>query len=158
VNTLQGRLLALDPGQRRTGVAISDPLGMFARPLTVIEDGMSAVAVEAVRRLCDELDIAGVVVGYPRPWPEPAADSGGEEQQAQPHYTRVRAFAAALEQALDVPVELWDEHLSSQTAEDMLKQRGYSASDLEKRLDSVAAAIILEDYIAARCGTALLPA
>ena len=139
------RLLALDPGARRVGVAVSDELGAFAhaRPAIVAAD-----QVAAVERLVTEEAIAEVIVGLP------LALSGGETDQTR----TARAFAARLRGQLSVPVTEWDERLSSVQAgrrlEGSAQARRSSSAGARRRasgeLDSAAAAVILQTVLDAR--------
>ncbi|HEY5388021.1 MAG TPA: Holliday junction resolvase RuvX [Thermoleophilia bacterium] len=124
------RVLALDHGTVRTGVAVSDPTGTLARPLTVVAkvDGDAGFAT-LLKLLADEAP-ERIVVGLP------VSLDGTERDQA----ARARAFAARLAAAVDVPVALYDERFTSKLAD----QRGGRAAR-----DARAAATLLEDYL--RC-------
>ena len=123
-------MLALDHGTVRTGVAVSDPTGTLARPLTVVAkvDGDAGFAA-LLELLADEAP-ERIVVGLP------VSLDGTERDQA----ARARAFAARLATAVDVPVALYDERFTSKLAD----QRGGRAAR-----DARAAATLLEDYL--RC-------
>ncbi|MEZ5078150.1 MAG: Holliday junction resolvase RuvX [Solirubrobacterales bacterium] len=123
------RVLALDHGTVRIGCAISDPSGTLARPLPVIEPPEP----RAVAELVDEHAVERVVVGLPLHL------SGEEGSQA----ALARSFCAELEAMLSVPVETYDERLTSRMA-DASRRAGASASR-----DSLAAAHLLEAYLAA---------
>ena len=122
------RILALDHGAVRTGVAISDETGTLARPLTVLErvetDGGFASLLELVEREAP----GGIVVGLP------VSLDGREHAQAK----RARAFATRLAEAVDIPLEVYDERYTSRLAD----QRGGKAAR-----DARAAATLLEDYL-----------
>jgi putative Holliday junction resolvase len=122
------RLLALDYGVARTGVAISDETGSIARPLTVVTRAGTAAGLEAVRELVATEGVSRVVVGLP------VSLDGGEHGQAR----EVRSFVARLRRAIDVPVDLYDERFTTAIAQ----QRGGRGA-----LDARAAAQILEDYL-----------
>ena len=132
--------MALDVGERRIGVAVSDPLHVVARTLGVVERTSDAAAVEEIVRLVREHEVERVLVGHPR------SLSGEAGAQAQ----RAEAFAALLAAALDVPVELWDERLSTVTAARILSERGVRAREQKESIDAVAAAVILQDYLDAQ--------
>ena len=122
------RVLALDHGAARTGVAVSDPTGTLARPLTVVAKvDCDAGFAELLRLLADEAP-ERIVVGLP------VSLDGAEREQA----ARARAFAARLAAAVEVPVELYDERFTSKVAD----QRGGRAAR-----DARAAATLLEDYL-----------
>jgi putative Holliday junction resolvase len=122
------RLLALDYGVARTGVAISDETGSIARPLTVVARAGTAAGLEAVRGLVATEGVSRVVVGLP------VSLDGGEHGQAR----EVRSFVARLRRVIDVPVDLYDERFTTAIAQ----QRGGRGA-----LDARAAAQILEDYL-----------
>ena len=126
------RVLALDYGSARIGCAISDPSGTLARPLPVIEPP----DVRSVAELVQSHGAERVVVGLP------LRLSGEEGEQA----LATRAFCLELEEALDVPVETYDERLTTRMAE-ASRRAGAGAAE-----DSLAAAHLLEGYLAARGG------
>ncbi len=125
------KLLAVDPGSRRIGIAVSDELGMFAhaRQAVVLTSGEDAVA--AVARVCRAEGATEVVVGMP------IGLSGADTAQT----AEVRRLALALRKNLEMPVTLFDERLSSVEAERTVK-----GADRRRRgeVDSAAAAIILQ--------------
>jgi putative holliday junction resolvase len=122
------RVLALDYGTARCGCAISDPTGTLARPLDAIEPPDPAAIAEVVEREGAEL----VVVGLPRTL------RGEEGPQAE----LTRAFAAELEDLLDVPVRTYDERLTTRMAERSAREGARADAD------SLAAAHLLESYLA----------
>jgi putative Holliday junction resolvase len=101
------RVLALDYGSARCGCAVSDPTGMLATPLTVIERPASDAGLERIAALVREQDAGRVVVGLP------VSLSGEEGSQAE----ETRRFAARLQAALGVPVETWDERFTTRLAQ-----------------------------------------
>ncbi len=131
------RTLALDVGDRRVGVAISDPLGLVARPLTVVTRRSRAEDYQAIAGLVVEYEAAQVVVGHP------ISLSGEVGAQAQ----RVERYAAGLAEHLPVPVVMWDERFSTAEAEDLLRESGKSPREYRDRVDAVAAAVILQSYL-----------
>jgi len=122
------KLVALDHGPVRTGVAVSDPTGTIARPLGVVERVGSAAGFAALLTLLAAECPERIVVGLPR------SLGGGEHGQAR----SARAFAARLSAAVEVPVELFDERYTTKLAD----QRGGVAGR-----DARAAATLLEDYL-----------
>ncbi len=122
------KVLALDHGTVRTGVAVSDETGTLARPLTVVERVGTDAGFAALLVLVEAEKPGRVVVGLP------LSLDGGEHGQAR----LARAFADRLAAALDVPVDLFDERFTSTLAD----QRGGSAAR-----DARAAATLLEDYL-----------
>lgn len=134
------RIMALDVGERRIGVAVSDLLGVIARSLTVVKRVSDEAAIEQIKALVDEQDVGRLVVGYPR------SLSGDIGPQAQ----AVEEFVRQIEATIDVPHELWDERLSTVTAARVLAERGQSVREQRKTIDAVAAAVILQDYLDAQ--------
>jgi putative Holliday junction resolvase len=129
----RGRILAIDPGERRIGVAAAD-LGLrVAIPLTTIEGGPNAV--EAVARLVEEEGARALVVGLP------LSLSGSPGPQAR----RVQALADDLAERLAVPVLTWDERLTSTEARRRLS--GGGGRRHKRDVDALAAAIILQAYL-----------
>jgi len=122
------KVLALDHGAVRTGVAVSDETGTLARPLTVVERVGTEAGFAALLALVEAEDPGRVVVGLP------LSLDGGEHGQAR----LARAFADRLAAALDVPVDLFDERFTTRLAD----QRGGAAAR-----DARAAATLLEDYL-----------
>lgn len=122
------KLVALDHGPVRTGVAVSDPTGTIARPLGVVERVGSAAGFAALLAILAAEGPERIVVGLPR------SLGGGEHGQAR----SARAFAARLSAAVEVPVELFDERYTTKLAD----QRGGVAGR-----DARAAATLLEDYL-----------
>jgi putative Holliday junction resolvase len=137
-----GRLLALDVGEKRIGVALSDPLQILARPLTVIHRTSRADDFAKIGRLVDEQGAVQIVCGYP------LSLDGSEGPQGR----RVRRYAEALREAVAVPVVLWDESYSTAEAEEMMQATQPRLSPRERRhwIDAVAAAVILQSYLNAR--------
>jgi putative Holliday junction resolvase len=129
------RVLALDYGSARCGCAVSDPTGVLATPLEPVLAPGTRRGIARLRALVRELDAERVVVGLP------LSLSGGDSAQT----TETRAFAAKLEQQLNVPVELYDERFTTKLAQ----QTGGSAAE-----DSRAAAHLLESWLASRAGRA----
>ena len=131
------RVLALDVGEKRIGVAISDLSQTLARSLQVIQRSSRQEDFAAVARLTEEYEAEKVVVGYPR------SLDGMAGAQAR----RVERYAADLAKALTVPVVLWDERFSTVSAERLMRQAGLRGDKRRERVDAVAAAVILQDYL-----------
>ena len=136
------RILALDIGDRRIGVALSDPLGMLASPLTTIERATpdTDTAIDAILALADQHEAAEILVGIPY------LMSGRIGAQAR----ITLDFAQALATRTTIPVTQADERLSSVQADRMLTQSGTSNTRDKGRTDSAAAAVILQAYLDAR--------
>jgi putative Holliday junction resolvase len=135
------RILALDVGEQRTGVALSDPLGVLASPLTVLTGSTREAELKAVEQLIRKHQVGKVIVGYPR------SLSGAIGPQAE----RVDDYAEQLRAHLQVPVILWDERLSTAQAERLIHETGRSVQ--RERIDAAAAAVILQSYLDAQALT-----
>lgn len=135
------RLLGLDVGERRIGVAVSDPTGALAFPLTILQRQEEGRDMAEVARLVAEQGVGAVVVGLPR------SLSGATGPQAE----KVLAFVATLKEKLTVPVHTYDERLTTVVAQRRLreaaggKKRGKGAA--REHPDAHAAAIILQGYL-----------
>ena len=130
--------MALDPGARRTGVAVSDELGLYAHPRPAIRGGARAL-LEAVPALVEREGVDEVVVGLP------LTLAGGDSDQTR----AVRALAGRLRERLDVPVRLRDERLTTVEA---ARRVPAVASRRDGTLDSAAAAVLLQAELDARAG------
>jgi putative Holliday junction resolvase len=135
------RVLGIDMGRRRIGLAISDPTATLARPLaTLTIEGKSAVdrVVTEVERLSEEADgLGAVVVGMPA-----RLDGSATDQTAE-----VAAFVTQLRARITIPVHEEDERLTSREAESRLARRERDWRKRKAQLDAAAAAIILQDYL-----------
>lgn len=131
------RVLALDVGERRIGVALSDPLGLSAQRLTVLERSGERADVDAVCRLIDKHQAASVVVGLP------LTMRGTHGPQAQ----RATSFAQALRRQRAVPVQLVDERLTTVEGERALLATDTSRRKRKQVIDQVAAQLILQHYL-----------
>jgi putative Holliday junction resolvase len=129
------RVLSVDPGERRVGLAISDPLGITAQGLPTF-DRKSGDVLAHLRALCERYQVARIVVG------RPLSLSGRETDSTR----RAAEFARVLADQLSIPVDLWDERLSSVEA-----QRVLAGARAEKgAVDRVAAVLILQGYLDAK--------
>ena len=136
------RVLGIDVGRRRVGLAISDPSGTLARPLTTLTvasaaDAVDRVAAEATRLSAEEDGLAAIVVGVP------ARLDGSPTDETR----GVADFMAALTARVSVPVVGGDERLTSREAESRLAVGERDWRLRKKKLDAAAAAIILQDYL-----------
>ena len=134
------RVLALDVGDKRVGVAISDLTQILARSLKVIQRSSHQDDFAAVSLLVEEYEVERVVVGYPR------SLDGTIGAQAE----KVERYAEGLAKALDMPVLLWDERFSTVSAERLMREAGLRGKKKRERIDAVAAAVILQDYLDSR--------
>lgn len=128
------KLLGLDLGERRIGIAVSDATGLVATPLETLD--LRRSGLEDVARFVEMHQVEGVVVGLP------TTLSGGEGFQAE----RARAMANQLEELISVPLVFWDERLTSAIADQILERRKRRPKDKGER-DAIAAAILLQSYL-----------
>ncbi|MGC8875343.1 MAG: Holliday junction resolvase RuvX, partial [Chloroflexia bacterium] len=140
IEAIMGRILGLDVGRRRIGAALSDPDGILASPLGVIERQSAQDGLEQVCRWVRQHKVERIVVGYP------LRLDGGEGEEAG----LVRDWVARLQLRVDIPIELWDERLSSAVAERALLESGMRRERRRLERDAVAAALILQNYLDAR--------
>lgn len=132
-----GRVLALDVGQRRIGVAMSDTLRVLASPLTTVPAQPHATALARIGRLVAGNEVTLVVIGLP------LTMSGEIGPQAQ----LVQAFANDLRQHLSQPIHMFDERLTSVEAERMMIEMGLKREQRRTRIDEIAASLILRDFL-----------
>ncbi len=135
-----GRLLALDLGTKRIGVAVSDGLQLTTRAVCIIERQSWKKVLKQIVSLLEEFDAVGLVLGLPY------NTDGSESEMSQ----EVRRLARNFSLSLDIPVLLQDERVSSYAAKGYLWKSGLSKKEARKRVDSEAAAIILSDFIERR--------
>ena len=132
-----GRVLALDLGDARIGVAISDPERRLAVPIGTIHVGQPPGELKAVAALIAEHDATLLVIGLPR-------SMSGEEG---PRAALAREFGAALEAVVRVPIEFQDERLSTVEAERALREAGVTGRDRRRVVDRSAATVILQAWL-----------
>ena len=131
------RIMAIDYGDARTGVAISDPTGLLAGYTTVIQSRKEGVVAEELARLAKEHSVDELVMGFPRNM------DGTEGPRAELY----RAFAARLEEVCGLKPVLWDERRTTVDAHRILGEQGVRAKNRKNKIDSVAATLILEGYL-----------
>ena len=131
------KILGLDYGEARIGVAVSDALGMLANPLDTICEKDRALQLEKVVAVAKENRVEKIVVGYPKRMD----DTLGHRAE----YTE--EFARELSQMLDIPYVMWDERLSSTEAHRILESGGVSGKKRKTKVDKIAAVIILQGYL-----------
>ena len=134
------RVMAIDYGDARTGVAVSDPTGLLAGYTTVIQSRKPEVVVEELARLVRERGVEELVIGFPRNM------DGTEGPRAELY----RAFAGQLEEATGLRPVLWDERRTTIAAHDILHATGKKMKAHKKSVDAVAASLILEGYLTRR--------
>jgi len=131
------RILGLDIGERRIGVALSDPTGLLASPLTVIKRSALSADLAVVARLVQEHQVELIVVGEPRTL----------RGEVGPQAEAAREFARLLAGYVRVPIKMWDERLSTVAAEREMLSLGMRAEKRRAQRDAVAAALILQGYL-----------
>jgi putative Holliday junction resolvase len=134
------RFVGLDVGERRIGVAVSDPLGMTAQPHEVVERRGARVDIVALMEKLQGFEIAGFVAGLPLEM------SGNEGSQVE----RVRTFCERLEKTTGIPVAYQDERLTSVQSERLLESAGVRRERRRGLLDKMAAALILQAWLDSR--------
>jgi putative holliday junction resolvase len=135
------RILALDPGARRIGLALSDPLGIIASPLGVIERRSDARLLEELGALVARHEVSLVLVGFP------VRDDGYEGEGCR----RSRALLAILSRA-GIPALLWDESSSTEDAYEVTRRHGMDRRKSRAAKDAIAASFILSSYLRERDG------
>lgn len=131
------RILALDYGTVRIGVAVSDDLKMIALPLEIIPAQPFPAFLARLKTLIREKEVDQIVVGMPRNM------NGSYGPAAQ----RVREFVTVLKEALPMPIVTWDERLTSAQAERILDEAEVRQADRRGKVDQMAAAILLQSYL-----------
>jgi putative Holliday junction resolvase len=129
--------MAVDPGSKRVGIAVSDPTGTIAQPLSTVSAEPAATLVERLAALAREQDASRLVVGLPRRL------DGGQGPEA----LAARALADDLRRATGLPVAMVDERLTSVAAERALLASGASRARRRQLSDQVAAALILQSHL-----------
>ena len=133
----QTRVMGLDIGEKRIGVALSDSLRIIAGALTVVDRVTDDAALKQIIDLARENEVERIVVGMPR------SLDGSLGKQAQ----AVQSFVDLLKERTDIPVVTWDERLSTVAAERTMLETGMKRDKRKKHRDSLAAAIILQGYL-----------
>ena len=136
------RLMGLDLGEKRIGVAVTDAEQTMAFPERILVRRSAKADRQTLMGLVKELGIERVVVGLPL----------SMEGEFGPNAERARSFGQYLARAMRVPVEYQDERLTTIEAEERLRDGGLAAADRRQRIDAAAAAIILEDYMREHAG------
>ncbi|MEY4386630.1 MAG: hypothetical protein RLY20_1913 [Verrucomicrobiota bacterium] len=131
------RILALDHGTVRIGVALSDELKMIASPLEFIPAEPFAEVLTKLRELVRDKEVELIVIGMPR----------NMDGTYGPAAEKVREFATALKDAIAIPIKLWDERLTSTQANKLLISGGVRRDKRKEKVDGMAAAIFLQSYL-----------
>jgi putative holliday junction resolvase len=142
----RGRVLALDVGKKRIGLAVSDQLGITAQGLETLQRTRIRADLEKLKEIAREWNIGCLLVG------KPLHMSGSESRQSE--YTR--EFAERLGHYLGLPVVFMDERLTSVEAERLMRDAGASVEERKNAVDRVAAMLLLQSYLG-QCSTAACP-
>jgi putative Holliday junction resolvase len=134
------RILALDFGTKRIGMAVSDPLGVTAQGLPTLARKNKRSDFEGLSRVLREYEVAEIVVGHPLHM------SGDESAQSR----RAKEFAEELRQRFELPVHLWDERLTSAEANRVLRETEMSIRRRGQVVDRMAATLILQAFLESR--------
>ena len=137
---VNGRVMALDVGKVRVGVAITDPLGYTAQPLLTLWRKSRGEDLRSLMRLIRKYEIVQIVVGNP-------LHLSGD---ISPWAAKVQEFAENLRERSGLPVEMWDERLSSVAAHEILDEAGHGQRDRKYVIDQVAAVVILRGWMEAK--------
>ena len=132
-----GRIVSLDPGTKRVGVAVCDELRFTTRPLPYVTRTSWKKLLLEVKNILAELDAKVLVIGLP------LRSDGGESEMSEEARSMARRFSLSL----DIPVYLQDERVTSYEAKSRLWQRGLDVKESRSQVDSEAAAIILSDFL-----------
>jgi putative holliday junction resolvase len=135
-----GRLLGLDVGSRRIGIAVSDPLGITAQGLETLERRNKRLDLQALEEIIRKFGVRGIVVGLP------LRMSGAEGTQSE----KMQVFADDLRKRFGLPVHLWDERLTSAEANRLLRETELSIEKRAKAVDRMAAVLILQGFMESR--------
>ena len=131
------RILALDHGTKRIGVAVSDETRTIAQPLEFIPAEPFADFLERLKQLIREKEVDLILIGLPR----------NMDGSYGPAAQKVEAFVAVLRSAITVPIKSWDERLTSAQASRILIQGGVRRDKRKEKVDKMAAAILLQSYL-----------
>lgn len=131
------RILALDHGTKRIGVAVSDELKTIAQPLEFIPAAPFAGFLARLKEILREKEVESILVGLPR----------NMDGSYGPAALKAREFIAALRDAVLIPVQTWDERLTSAQAQRFLIQGGVRREQRKQKVDKTAAAILLQSYL-----------
>jgi putative Holliday junction resolvase len=137
---LPGRILALDVGSRRIGLAVSDPLGITAQGLQTLQRTNKRTDFAYLEKVIRDYEVQEIVVGLP------LRMSGAEGIQSE----RMSLFAEDLRKRFALPVHLWDERLTSAEANRILREAELSIEKKRKAVDRMAAVLILQNFLQSR--------
>ena len=131
------RILGLDHGTRRVGVAVSDEMHMIAQPLEYIAPEPFTDFLKRLKEILAEKEVGLILIGMPR----------NMDGSYGPAALKVQDFSAALKDAVTVPLKMWDERLTTKQAQAYLIQGGVRRDKRKEKVDKTAAAILLQSYL-----------
>ncbi len=131
------RILGIDWGEKRIGLAVSDPLGIIATGLETVEKKPDFDLIGYLKQLIAEQEIAKIILGFPKNMDGSVGPKGEE----------VLAFKESLEKEINIPVILWDERLTTLSAQRSLREAEVKLKKGKKFLDKIAAVLILQNYL-----------
>ncbi|HVK59073.1 MAG TPA: Holliday junction resolvase RuvX [Candidatus Kapabacteria bacterium] len=134
------RVLAIDHGTKRMGIAVSDPSGMIALPLEYILAEPFDGFLKRLKELIQEKEVELILIGMPR----------NMDGSYGPAAAKVREFVAVLKETIAVPIQTWDERLTSAQANRLLVQADVKRKDRKEKVDRAAAAILLQSFLDSR--------
>src|SRR5262245_3760668 len=137
---LAGRILAIDYGSRRMGLAISDPLGITAQGLETLQRRNKRADFAHLERVLRDYEVREIVLGYPL---RMSGEAGAQSE-------KVTRFGEELRQRFNLPVHLWDERLTSAEANRLLRDAEVSIEQRTRAVDRMAAVLILQSFLQAR--------
>jgi putative Holliday junction resolvase len=134
------RVLAIDHGTKRMGIALSDPSGIVATPLEYVPAEPFAGFLARLKELIREKEVALILIGMPR----------NMDGSYGPAAAKVQEFVAVLKENIAVPIRTWDERLTSAQANRFLLQADVRRKDRKEKVDKAAAAILLQSFLDSR--------
>jgi putative holliday junction resolvase len=134
------RVLAIDHGTKRMGIAVSDPSGTIALPLEFIPAEPFKAFLERLKALIQEKEVEQILIGMPR----------NMDGSYGPAAAKVQEFIAVLKETIAIPIRTWDERLTSTQANRMLLQTDMRRQERKQKVDQAAAAILLQSFLDSR--------
>jgi putative holliday junction resolvase len=131
------RVLGIDHGTKRMGIALSDPSGMIAQPLEFIPAEPFAQFLERLKQILREKEVELIIVGMPR----------NMDGSYGPAAAKVQEFVAVLKENIIIPIRTWDERLTSAQANRFLIEANVRRQDRKEKVDKAAAAILLQSFL-----------
>ncbi len=131
------RILGVDFGDSRTGYAISDPLGFGATTLPACKEKNMVKVADATANLAKEQGVEKIILGYPK----------NMNGTIGPRGKKTEDFAAMLRERLDIPVQLWDERLTTVSAHNLMNETNVRGQKRKDSVDSISAAYLLQSYL-----------